>query len=70
MCHFRKEVSLTSESEYRRVCYMFAGISGQIIGEIMQESKDVVYQRRSRLLKKIGSLSCKHKEMFMILLSK
>ena len=70
MVHFRREVHLASESEYRRVCYMFAGVSGQVIGEIMGESKDAVYQRRSRLLKKIGSLSCCHKEMFMALLSK
>ena len=70
MVHFRREVHLASESEYRRVCYMFAGVSGQVIGEIMGESKDAVYQRRSRLLKKIGSLSCCHKEMFIALLSK
>ena len=70
MVHFRREVHLASESEYRRVCYMFAGVSGQVIGEIMGESKEAVYQRRSRLLKKIGSLSCCHKEMFMVLLSK
>ena len=70
MEHFRREVKLTNESEYRRVCYMFAGVSGKIIGEIMGESKDAVYQRRSRLLKKIGSLSCTHKEMFIMLLFK
>ena len=49
---------------------MFAGVSGQIIGEIMGESKDAVYQRRSRLLKKIASLSCVHKEMFIALMAK
>ena len=70
MEHFRREVKLANESEYRRACYMFAGVSGQVIGEIMNESKDAVYQRRSRLLKKIGSLSCTHKEMFILLLSK
>jgi len=70
MVHFRKEVILANESEYRRVCYMFAGVSGQVIGEIMNESKDAVYQRRSRLLKKIGSLTCAHKEMFVMLMSK
>ena len=70
MVHFRKEVHLANESEYRRVCYMFAGVSGQVIGEIMDESKDAVYQRRSRLLKKIGTLSCAHKEMFILLISK
>ena len=70
MWHFRKEVTLPNEADYRRVCYMFAGVSGQVIGQIMGESKDAVYQRRSRLLKKIASLSCVHKEMFVMLLSK
>ena len=70
MVHFRKEVSLVSESDYRRVCYMFAGVSAPYIAQIMDESKEVVYQRRSRLLKKLASLSCCHKEMFMLLLSK
>ena len=70
MVHFRKEVSLVSESDYRRVCYMFAGVSAPYIAQIMDESKEVVYQRRSRLLKKLASLPCCHKEMFMLLLSK
>ena len=70
MVHFRKEVSLANESEYRRVCYLFAGVSGQVIGEIMKESKEVVYQRKSRLLKKIASLPCENKEKFIMLLAK
>ena len=70
MRYFRKEVTLPNEVDYRRVCYMFAGVSGQVIGQIMGESKDAVYQRRSRLLKKIASLSCVHKEMFVALLTK
>lgn len=70
MLHFREEVGLAGENDYRRVCYMFAGISGQAIGEIMNESKDTVYQRRSRLLKRMLSFSCTHKEMFILLFSK
>lgn len=70
MVHFRKEVCLSSEADYRRVCYMFAGVSGLSIAQIMGESKEAVYQRRSRLLKKIAVLSCSHKEMFIMLLSK
>ena len=70
MLHFRKEVSLSNEADYRRVCYMFAGLSGLSIARIMGESKDAVYQRRSRLLKKITTLSCSHKEIFILLLSK
>lgn len=70
MVHFRKEVCLVSEADYRRVCYMFAGVSAPYIAQIMDESKEVVYQRRSRLLKKLASLSSCHKEMFILLLSK
>ena len=70
MLHFRNEVSLSNEADYRRVCYMFAGLSGLSIARIMGESKDAVYQRRSRLLKKITTLSCPHKEIFILLLSK
>ena len=70
MYHFRKEVNLPNEADYRRVCYMFAGVSGQVIGQIMNESKDAVYQRKSRLLKKIATLPCVYKEMFMELLCK
>ena len=70
MVYFRKEISLSSEADYRRVCYMFAGVSGLVIAQIMGESKEVVYQRRTRLLKKIASSSCKHKDMFTWLLSK
>ena len=58
MLYFREEVSLSSEVDYRRVCYMFSGMSGPFIGWVMDESKDVVYQRKKRLLKKLDSLSC------------
>ncbi len=70
MLYFREEVSLSSEVDYRRVCYMFSGMSGPFIGWVMDESKDVVYQRKKRLLKKLDSLSCPHKEMFLLLLDK
>ena len=70
MLFFREEISLSSEVDYRRGCYMFAGMSGPFIGWVMDESKDVVYQRKKRLLKKIESLSCPHKEMFLFLLDK
>ena len=70
MQHFREEVGLSSEVDYRRVCYMFAGMSGPFVGCVMDESKDVVYQRKKRLLKKIDSLSCPHKEMFLFLLDR
>ena len=57
MQHFRREVELPNEADYRRVCYMFAGVSTPVIAKMMNESKDALYQRKSRLLKKIESLS-------------
>ena len=70
MQHFRREVKLPNEADYRRVCYMFAGVSTPVIAKMMNESKDALYQRKSRLLKKIESCSCIHAELFMMLLCK
>jgi len=70
MQHFRREVELPNEADYRRVCYMFAGVSTPVIAKMMNESKDALYQRKSRLLKKIESCSCIHAELFMVLLCK
>ena len=68
MLHFRREVELPDEADYLRVCCMFAGMSAPSIGRIMGESKDAIYQRKRRLVKKIASLSCKHQELFTQLL--
>ena len=70
MLHFRKEVSLPHETDYRRVCYMFAGLPAPVIAKVMNESKDAVYQRKSRLVKKLATLPCHHKEIFTSLLCK
>ena len=70
MLHFRREVELPDEADYLRVCCMFAGMSAPSIGRIMGESKDAIYQRKRRLVKKIASLSCKHQELFTQLLHK
>ena len=70
MRHFRREVELPNEADYRRVCYMFAGVSTPVIAKIMNESKDALYQRKSRLLKKIESCPCIHADLFMMLLCK
>ena len=70
MQHFRREVELPNEADYRRVCYMFAGVSTPVIAKMMNESKDALYQRKSRLLKKIEYSSCIHAELFMVLLCK
>ena len=68
MLHFRREVELPDEADYLRVCCMFAGMSAPSIGRIMGESKDAIYQRKRRLVRKIASLSCKHQELFTQLL--
>ena len=68
MLHFRREVELPDEADYLRVCCMFAGMSAPSIGRIMGESKEAIYQRKRRLVKKIASLSCKHQELFTQLL--
>ena len=64
MLNFRREVELPDEADYLRVCCMFAGMSAPSIGRIMGESKDAIYQRKRRLVRKIASLSCKHQELF------
>ena len=70
MLHFRREVELPNEADYRRVCFMFAGVSTPVIAKMMNESKDALYQRKSRLLKKIESCSCTHADLFVMLLCK
>ena len=70
MQHFRQEIELPNEADYRRVCYMFAGVSTPVIAEMMHESKEALYQRKSRLLKRITSGSCLHGELYVLLLFK
>ena len=70
MTHFRREVSLTDESDYRRVCYFFAGFSVQTIAWMMDEKVENVYQRRLRLRKFIAASEMPHKELFSNLLCK
>ena len=70
MTHFRREVSLTDESDYRRVCYFFAGFSVQTIAWIMDEKVENVYQRRLRLRKFIASSELPHKDSFSRLICK
>ena len=70
MAHFRREVSLADESDYRRVCYFFAGFSVQTIAWMMDEKVENVYQRRLRLRKFIASSEMLHKELFIGMLCK
>ena len=70
MNHFRREVSLADESDYRRVCYFFAGFPIHTIAWLMDEKVENVYQRRLRLRKFIASSVFAHKELYERLLSK
>ena len=68
MSHFREEISLASETDYRRVCCLFTGMPTSYIAWIMGETTGGIYQRKSRLLRKIASSSCLHKEIFTALI--
>ena len=70
MSHFRREVSLSDESDYRRVCYFFAGFSIQTIAWLMDEKVENVYQRRLRLRKFIASSTFPHKALYGLMLCK
>ena len=70
MYHFRKEVSMNDETDYRWVCYLFAGVSIKTIAWLMEENKGSLYQRRLRLRSEIESSNCQHKELFLKLLDK
>ena len=70
MLHFRKEVKLSDEVDYKRVCYFFVGLSPEFIAWLMDEKIENVYQRRLRLRKKISSSAPLHKDLFLLLLGK
>ena len=70
MQYFREEILLTDEKDYFRVCCLFAGVPSHLIAWMMDEKTDVVYQRKSRLRKKIASVSCLHQDLFLRLLPK
>lgn len=70
MFHFRREVLLNEETDYRRVCYLFAGVSIKAIALLMKENAGSIYQRRSRLRSDIETSGYLHKELFLRLLSK
>ena len=70
MLHFRHEVALADETDYRRVCYFFAGFSIPTIAWLMNEKIENVYQRRLRIRKLVASSSFTHKGLYILLLSK
>ena len=70
MQYFREEILLADEKDYFRVCCLFAGIPSHIIAWMLDEKTDVVYQRKSRLRKKIASIPCLHQDLFFRLLPK
>ena len=70
MIHFRQEMKWTEESDYRRVCYFFAGFSIHLIAVLMEETEDSIYQKRHRLRKYLESSELLHKDLFLVLLVK
>ena len=70
MLHFRNEVKLADEMDYRRVCYFFAGFSPDTRAWLMDEKTENVYQRRLRLRKNISSSAPLHKDLFLLMLGK
>lgn len=70
MSHFRNEMQWTDESDYRRVCYFFAGFPIQLIARLMDESEDAIYQKRHRLRKALDSSALQYKELYLRLLCK
>ena len=70
MHHFRREVSLPDEADYRRVCYYFAGFSIPTIAWLMDEKVENIYQRRLRLRKNVSVLDSPHRDLYLLLLSK
>jgi hypothetical protein len=70
MQYFREEIQLTDEKDYFRVCCLFTGIPSHVIAWMLDEKTDVVYQRKSRLRKKIASIPCLHQDLFLSLLPK
>ena len=70
MLHFRQEMKWTEETDYRRVCYFFAGFSIHLIAILMEETEDSIYQKRHRLRKYLESSDLLHKDLYLALLGK
>ena len=70
MLHFRQEMKWTEETDYRRVCYFFAGFSIHLIAILMEETEDSIYQKRHRLRKYLETSDLMHKDLYLILLDK
>ena len=70
MLHFRQEMKWTEETDYRRVCYFFAGFSIHLIAILMEETEDSIYQKRHRLRKYLESSDLLYKDLYLVLLGK
>ena len=70
MLHFRQEMKWTEETDYRRVCYFFAGFSIHLIAILMEETEDSIYQKRHRLRKYLESSDLLHKDLYLMMLGK
>ena len=70
MLHFRQEMKWTEETDYRRVCYFFAGFYIHMIAILMEETEDSIYQKRHRLRKYLETSNLLHKDLYLVLLGK
>ena len=65
MAHFRQEISLSDEMDYRKVCCLFSGMSVPVMAWMFGDTVDAIYQRKRRLKKKIASSLALHRDLFL-----
>ena len=70
MVHFRREVSLRSDTDYQQVCCLFAGISVKVTAWLMNKNENTVYHWRQRLCDKIKLSDFEYKNLYLKLINK
>ena len=61
----RANIPDLDESDYRQLCYHYAGFSGKLIGLLMNKSQANIYMRKSRLKEKISKLTNNEKHILL-----
>lgn len=69
MIKLREELPEWDETDYRQLCYHYAGFSGKLISILLGKSQANVYMRKSRLKDKILQSDIDHKSEFLEYLS-
>ena len=65
MAVLRNEIPDLKETNYRQLCYHYAGFSVKIICIFMDETASNIYKRRSRLRDKIANANTSHKDILI-----